>query len=93
MNLTVSITNSNIEDLSEIFKLYSLATEFQKIKLPGNCWPRFEEKLMSASLRPTSSTSHLLSFPLRSSVMLIPLMSKPITFDFLPMAKATRKPT
>jgi hypothetical protein len=36
MNLTVSITNSNIEDLSEIFKLYSLATEFQKIKFPLN---------------------------------------------------------
>ena len=31
MNLTVSITNSTIEDLSEIFKLYRLATEFQKI--------------------------------------------------------------
>lgn len=46
MNLTVSITNSNIEDLSEIFKLYSLATEFQKIKFPGNCWPTFKEKLI-----------------------------------------------
>jgi len=46
MNLTVSITNSNIEDLSEIFKLYRLATEFQKLKLPANCWPTFKEKLI-----------------------------------------------
>ena len=46
MNLTVSITNSNIEDLSEIFKLYRLATEFQKLKFPANCWPTFKEKLI-----------------------------------------------
>ena len=46
MNLTVSITNSNIEDLSGIFKLYRLATEFQKLKFPANCWPTFKEKLI-----------------------------------------------
>ena len=46
MNLSISITNSNIEDLSGIFNLYHLATEFQKIKFPGNCWPTFKEKLI-----------------------------------------------
>jgi hypothetical protein len=36
------ITNSNLEDIPEIFRLYKLATEFQKIKFPENQWPEFD---------------------------------------------------
>ena len=37
------ITNSNLNDISEIFRLYDLATNFQKIKFPKNQWPLFNQ--------------------------------------------------
>lgn len=42
----MQIKNSNLNDVSEIFRLYKLATDFQKIKFPGNQWPEFERKLI-----------------------------------------------
>ena len=37
------ITTSNLNDISEIFRLYDLATNFQKIKFPKNQWPLFNQ--------------------------------------------------
>lgn len=42
----MNITNSTREDVAEIFRLYKLATDFQKIKFPGNLWPTFEENFI-----------------------------------------------
>ncbi len=41
------ITNSSKEDIPEIFRLYKLATGFQKIKFPGNQWPEFDPELIA----------------------------------------------
>ncbi len=41
------ITNSKNEDIKEIFRLYQLATDFQKIKFPGNQWPQFDEEMVT----------------------------------------------
>lgn len=46
----MSITNSNLNDIPEIFKLYKLATEFQKLKFPDNQWPEFDRKLISTEV-------------------------------------------
>ncbi len=40
------IIHSDREDIPEIFRLYKLATDFQKIKFPGNLWPDFEESVV-----------------------------------------------
>ena len=42
----MTIVNSTLEDIPEIFRLYKLATDFQKIKFPGNLWPDFEENFI-----------------------------------------------
>ncbi|MGF7230016.1 GNAT family N-acetyltransferase [Arachidicoccus sp.] len=44
------ITNSNLEDIPEIFRLYRLATDFQKIKFPENQWPEFDSALITAEI-------------------------------------------
>ena len=44
------ISNSNSKDISEIFRLYDLATAFQKLKFPENQWPVFEQKLISTEI-------------------------------------------
>ena len=44
------ISNSNSKDISEIFRLYDLATVFQKLKFPENQWPVFEHKLISTEI-------------------------------------------
>jgi len=44
------ITNSNLDDIPEIFRLYKLATEFQKIKFPKNQWPEFEKEFISTEV-------------------------------------------
>ncbi len=44
------IKNSNLDDIPEIFRLYKLATDFQKIKFPTNQWPEFEEELISTGI-------------------------------------------
>lgn len=36
------ITNSNLDDIPEIFRLYRLATDYQKLAFPGNIWPEFD---------------------------------------------------
>jgi predicted GNAT family N-acyltransferase len=41
------ITNSNLNDIPEIFRLYKLATDFQKIKFPENQWPQFDKELIT----------------------------------------------
>ncbi|MDG3581077.1 GNAT family N-acetyltransferase [Galbibacter pacificus] len=43
----MKITNSTQRDIPEIFRLYKLATDFQKEKFPENQWPEFDEKLIS----------------------------------------------
>jgi ribosomal protein S18 acetylase RimI-like enzyme len=43
----MKITNSTENDIPEIFRLYKLATEFQKIKFPGNQWPEFDKTLIT----------------------------------------------
>ncbi|MGY8915110.1 MAG: GNAT family N-acetyltransferase [Flavobacteriales bacterium] len=45
----MKITNSNRSDISEIFKLYRLATEYQKTK---NCtqWPEFSLELVTKEI-------------------------------------------
>lgn len=46
----MSIRNSNLNDIPKIFKLYKLATEFQKLKFPDNQWPEFDKKLISTEI-------------------------------------------
>lgn len=46
----MEITNSNLDDIPEIFRLYKLATDFQKIQFPGNQWPKFEEDLIATEI-------------------------------------------
>ena len=44
------ITNSNLNDIPEIFRLYKLATDFQKVKFPENQWPEFGNELITAEV-------------------------------------------
>ncbi|MEO6348745.1 MAG: GNAT family N-acetyltransferase [Aquaticitalea sp.] len=44
------IINSKLNDIPEIFRLYKLATEFQKIKFPKNQWPEFDKELITAEV-------------------------------------------
>lgn len=46
----MTITNSNLDDIPEIFRLYKLATDFQKIKFPGNLWPEFAQGLITTEV-------------------------------------------
>ena len=46
----MTIANSSIKDFSEIFRLYKLATDFQKLKFPGNMWPVFDQKLITIEI-------------------------------------------
>jgi len=43
----MKIENSTISDIDEIFKLYKIATDFQKINFPENQWPEFERDLIA----------------------------------------------
>lgn len=45
------ITNSTPEDIPEIFRLYQLATDFQKITFPGNQWPEFDQELIATEVK------------------------------------------
>jgi ribosomal protein S18 acetylase RimI-like enzyme len=40
------IANSSRSDIPEIFRLYKLATDFQKVKFPENQWPEFSQDLI-----------------------------------------------
>lgn len=44
------ITNSNLDDIPEIFRLYRVATDFQKIKFSGNLWPKFDEGFITTEV-------------------------------------------
>lgn len=48
MNMT--ITNSTILDIPEIFRLYGLATDYQKVKFPDNQWPAFDPELIATEV-------------------------------------------
>lgn len=45
------IENSNSNDVPEIFKLYKLATDFQKDRFPENQWPEFNKKLIDQEVK------------------------------------------
>lgn len=44
------ISNSNLEDRSEIFRLYKMATDFQELKFPENKWPVFDQNLITTEI-------------------------------------------
>ena len=44
------IINSILEDLPEIFRLYNLATDYQKKHFPGNVWPEFNSDLITQEI-------------------------------------------
>ena len=46
----MNIMNSAVDDMPEIFRLYRLATAFQKERFPENQWPTFEEALIAAEI-------------------------------------------
>lgn len=43
----MTIANSTIDDLPEIFNRYQEATAFQKIKFPENHWPEFDKGMIA----------------------------------------------
>ena len=47
----MEIKNSTQEDIPEIFRLYKLATEFQKSKFPENHWPQFENAMIATEVQ------------------------------------------
>lgn len=46
----MNVKNSNLTDISEIFRLYKLATDFQKLKFPDNQWPVFDKELINKEI-------------------------------------------
>ena len=46
----MTISNSTLDDIPEIFRLYKLATDFQKIAFPGNVWPEFDQDFIAAEV-------------------------------------------
>lgn len=47
----MTITHSTPEDIPEIFRLYRLATDYQKIQFPDNLWPEFEASLIAQEIK------------------------------------------
>ena len=47
----MKIINSTISDIESIFKLYEIATSFQKKKFPGNQWPIFSRTLVETEIK------------------------------------------
>ncbi len=43
----MNIQNSTSEDIPEIFRLYTRATDFQKTKFPENHWPKFKSEMIA----------------------------------------------
>jgi len=43
----MEIRNSTLKDIDDIFTLYKIATDFQKIKFPKNQWPEFDRELIT----------------------------------------------
>ncbi len=46
----MKITTSTSQDIPEIFRLYKLATDLQRIKWPENLWPKFEAALIQTEV-------------------------------------------
>lgn len=46
----MTISNSTLDDIPEIFRLYKIATEYQKIKFPGNIWPEFDKDFIATEV-------------------------------------------
>ena len=46
----MTISNSTLDDIPEIFRLYELARNYQKIKFPGNLWPEFDEDFIATEV-------------------------------------------
>lgn len=46
----MTITNSNLDDIPEIFRLYQLARDFQKIQFPENLWPEFDRDFIATEV-------------------------------------------
>lgn len=47
--MNFQIQNSNINDIDEIFRLYKIATDFQKTKFTVH-WPEFDRKLIETEI-------------------------------------------
>lgn len=48
---SMKIINSTISDIEAIFKLYEIATSFQKKKFPDNQWPIFSRALVETEIK------------------------------------------
>ena len=46
----MTITNSTLDDIPEIFRLYKLATDYQKVAFPGNIWPEFDQEFITTEV-------------------------------------------
>lgn len=46
----MNITNSTLDDIPEIFRLYQLATDYQKITFAGNIWPEFDQDFIATEV-------------------------------------------
>lgn len=46
----MTISNSSINDINEIFRLYAIATAYQKTKFSSNVWPEFDRKLIETEI-------------------------------------------
>ncbi len=44
------IASSTLEDINEIFRLYRLATEFQRSKFLDNIWPAFDRTMVTKEI-------------------------------------------
>lgn len=47
----MNILNSNLKDIDEIFRLYAIASDYQKDKFSGNVWPEFDKSLIETEIR------------------------------------------
>ncbi len=48
---SMKIKNSTISDIESIFKLYEIATSFQKKIFPANQWPIFSRALVEKEVK------------------------------------------
>ncbi|WP_226064377.1 GNAT family N-acetyltransferase [Kaistella polysaccharea] len=46
----MTISNSTLDDIPEIFRLYDLATDYQKTAFPGNVWPEFDQDFIATEV-------------------------------------------
>ena len=46
----MKITTSTLNDIPEIFRLYKLATDFQKVKFSDNQWPEFDKEFITTEV-------------------------------------------